>query len=53
MGHKIVFGSKAYIVADRLHHKGIYCISRQWLKWSKSYLNRVERRKIKQEAQND
>ncbi|MDP4117697.1 MAG: hypothetical protein Q8873_00690, partial [Bacillota bacterium] len=35
-------------IADRLHHKGIFCISPGWFKWAKQYLNRVNRRKQKQ-----
>ena len=35
-------------IQDRLRHKGIYCISDNWLSWAKKYLNRSQRRQNKQ-----
>lgn len=48
MSRKYPINSKEYDIKDRLRHKNIFCISRKWIKWAKSYLNRVERRKSKQ-----
>ena len=39
---------KSSSVQDRLYHKGIYCISDKWIRWSKRYMNRAYRRKAKQ-----
>ena len=38
-------GNKESFVQDRLRHKGIFCISNEWLRWGKRYLNRANRRK--------
>lgn len=48
MSRKYPINSKEYDIKDRLKHKNIFCISREWIKWAKSYLNRVDRRKAKQ-----
>ena len=32
-------------IQDRLNHKGVYCISNDWIKWAKRYMNRSVRRK--------
>ena len=45
--YKKVNGKNTY-VQDRLYHKGIFCISKDWIKWAKKYLNRSYRRKNKQ-----
>ena len=37
--------SKDHIIKDRLKRKGIICISKNWIKWAKKYLNRAERRR--------
>jgi len=41
--------NKSASVQNRLYHKGIYCISNKWIHWAKRYLNRSERRKLKQD----
>lgn len=33
----------------RLGENGFVCISNKWIKWAKRYMNRVTRRKSKQE----
>ena len=38
---------KAKLVQERLHEKGFICISDEWMRWAKRYLNKIERRKIK------
>lgn len=38
---------KAWGVQERLHEKGFACISDAWMRWAKKYLNRIDRRKIK------
>lgn len=48
MSRKYRINSKEYDIKDRLKHKNIFCISREWIKWAKSYLNRVDRRNAKQ-----
>lgn len=48
MSNKYSINSKEYDIQDRLNHKGIFCISRQWINWAKRYLNRSIRRKNKQ-----
>ncbi len=40
--------NKESSIQDRLNHKGIFCISNNWIKWAKRYLNRSSRRKLKQ-----
>ena len=35
--------------ADVLRHRGIYCSSRERIKWCKKYLNRIYRRRSKAE----
>lgn len=40
---------KGWGIQDRLKHKGIFCISNQWIVWAKRWLNREERRKCKRE----
>lgn len=45
---KYSYKDKNYDIQDRLHHKGIHCISDRWLKWAKKYLNRSDRRRDKQ-----
>lgn len=48
MNKKYPINSKEYDIKDRLKHKNIFCISKEWIKWAKKYLNKVERRKSKQ-----
>lgn len=38
---------KAWGVQERLHEKGFVCTSDAWIRWAKKYLNRIDRRKIK------
>lgn len=42
--------SKEYDIQDRLNHRGIFCISKGWIKWAKKYSNRASRRKDKQQV---
>lgn len=35
-------------VSDRLKHRGVFCISRKWVRWAKRYLHKQERRKNKE-----
>ena len=37
-------------VADRLRHRGIVCISPEWTRWAKRYVNHRYRRKKKDES---
>lgn len=48
MSKKYSINSKEYDIQDNLNHKGIICMSRQYINWAKRYLSRVERRKNKQ-----
>lgn len=50
--YKKVNGKRKYI-QDRLYHKGIFCISNGWIKWSKKYMARSQRRKSRQEDYKD
>ena len=50
--YKKVNGKSKYI-QDRLCHKGIFCISIGWIKWSKRYMVRSQRRKSRQEDYED
>lgn len=40
--------SKEYDIQDRLKHKRVFCISKEWIKWAKKYSSRAFRRKHKQ-----
>ncbi len=53
MNKKYPINSKEYDIKDRLKHKNIFCISRGWINWAKKYLNRVDRRKIKQKVRKE
>lgn len=39
---------KEHHIQDRLNHRGIFCISKEWIKWSKNYTVRSIRRRDKQ-----
>lgn len=53
MNKKYTTNSKEYDIKDRLKHKNIFCISKEWIKWAKKYLNRVDRRKNKQKIKKE
>ena len=40
---------KESYVQDRLKHKDIFCISEEWIRWAKPYINRSNRRNNKQQ----
>ncbi len=48
MNKKHPKSSKEFDVQDILNHKGIFALSRKWVKWAKNYINRSTRRKNKQ-----
>lgn len=47
MSKKLPRNSKEYDIQDRLRYKDIFCVSKRWVKWAKSYINRATRRKGK------
>lgn len=38
--------SKANYVQSRMRGRGYVCVSKDWVKWAKKYLNRNSRRKM-------